>query len=499
MNSTITKKIGAGIFAMFFLGLCITSCVDEDSEEFVAPTGNVNNIQPSTLFTNATNATDPLMLAFRSFSTDAVTYAWDFGDGQGTSTEANPNYTYATGGLYLVKLSTVSSDGLIAEDSAQVSPVFIDFNFTTSDTEVDFENLSTGASMIEWSFGDGESVEWLAEDTEEDADFSPTHIYTSDDIFTATLTATNFLNEDVSISKSIEGLVLSTVPDFTFTTSDLTATFTDNSILAVSYSWDFGDGGSSTEISPTHTYTASGTYDVTLTTTNEAGVSRSITMPVPVGGIEATFAAVVLNGTFDDFQIETGDNADAWDMTPNSNVKFDSDGGAESPSPYRALWNNSDLNGYIDTTYCTNEQPATTSDGAFVAGEATRGAKFSNECRRLYQLVTVEPGVEYTLSIDTRSELEGVNTEIFILNKEITTEVGIDMNLGADLDVDGYVLIDNDFNSSKGSATDNTFTTTTLTFEASSNQIVIYARALNAVDGSSEVFIDNVRLLTPGF
>ena len=44
---------------------------------------------------------------------------------------------------------------------------------------------------------------------------------------------------------------------------------------------------------------------------------------------------LVKNGTCDDFQIETGDNADAWDMTPNSTVKLDTDGGATSPSPYR--------------------------------------------------------------------------------------------------------------------------------------------------------------------
>ena len=41
-------------------------------------------------------------------------------------------------------------------------------------------------------------------------------------------------------------------------------------------SWDFGDGESSTETSPSHTYAADGTYDVTLTATNSGG-SNSVT------------------------------------------------------------------------------------------------------------------------------------------------------------------------------------------------------------------------------
>lgn len=483
----------SSVLALSFVLVGFLSCYDSTYEEFVPPTGNVNNIQPNTLFTTSTNADDNLSVVFRSYSTDAVSYLWDFGDG-GTSTEANPNYTYTTGGLYKVKLTTTSSDGLTAVDSTEVSPMFVNFDFSAVDSEVTFENLTTGAKALVWDFGDGQTVEWSSEeDTEDDPNFSPVHIYASADIFEATLTATNFLGGEVSVNKTISGLVLSTVPNFTFITSSLTAEFTDSSLLAVSHSWDFGDGNTSTEVNPTHTYAARGTYDVTLTTTNEAGVSKSVTKAVPVGGIEPTFAAVVLNGTFDDFQVVTGDNADAWDMTPSETVKLDSDGGAESPSPYFAIWNNTDLNTYIDATYCKDEQPATTSDGSYVNGTKTRGGKFSSTCRRLYQVVTVEPGVEYTFSIDTRSEVAGINTEVFILNTEITTEVGIE---GV---TDAYFNITNDFNPSKGSATENTFTTTTFMFEPSSDKIVIYVRALNAIDSANEVFIDNVKIITPNF
>mgnify|MGYP005991308827 CR=1 FL=1 len=493
----LIKKLNKSIIALFCMFFVLLSCYDSGYEEFVAPTGNVNNIQPNTLFTTSTKASDNLSIVFRSYSTDAASYLWDFGDGN-SSTDANPDYTYAKGGLYNVKLTTTSSDGLVAVDSSSVAPIFVDFNFTMIDSEVTFENLTSGASELEWTFGDGDTIGWDAEDTEDDPDFNPVHIYATADTYQATLTATNFLGAKVSVTKNIEGLVLSTVPDFTFATTDLTVDFTDASILAVSHSWNFGDGNTSTEVNPSHTYATNGTYDVTLTTTNDAGVSKSITIQVPVGGVEATFKAIVQNGTADDFTLETNDNADAWDMTPNSTVK--NNAGETIDSPFKALWSNSDLDGWLkDNCGDDSEQPGSSGDGNKFAGLGDRGVKLNEKCRRLYQVVAVEAGVEYTFTIDSRSEAEGINSEVFILNNEIAGEDVINTEAGRNANADAYYVIDNDFNSSKASSTKDTFTTTTFTFEATSNKVVIYVRALNAVDGSNEVFYDNIDIITPGF
>ena len=486
------KTLKVSIYSLFFMFLGIVSCYDSGFEEFTPPTGNVNNIQPNTLFTSSPKAGDNLSVIFRSYSTDAVSYEWDFGDGN-TSSEANPDYTYTEGGLYNVKLITTSSDGLQAVDSAFVDPIFVDFSYSSVDSQVTFTNTTSGAQSLVWDFSDGNSVEWNTDDTQSDPDFSPVHTYSTAETFNVTLTATTFLGKQVSVTKKVEGLVLAAIPDFTFTTNSLTATFVDASLLAVSHSWDFGDGTTSTDQNPTHTYAELGTYDVTLTITNSAGVPRTITKPVPVGGVRATFKAIVLNGTANDWTTSTGDNADAWDMTPNSTIKDNS--GATVDSPYRAIWYNSDLNSYIDATYCTSEQPGSTSDGNKFGPNAGggRGVKLSNSCRRLYQVVEVEPGVEYGFTIDTRSEAEGINTEVYILNNEITTEVNIEDS------ADGYVNITNDFNSTKSSSSNDTFTTTTFIFKATSTKAVIYVRALNAVDSSNEVFIDNIDIITPGF
>lgn len=353
------------------------------------------------------------------------------------------------------------------------------FNIEQSESnflEYAFTNTSTNATSYEWDFGDGNTS------TEE----SPTHVYGSPAEYTITLTASNDVGLTAEFTKTINILAPVTA-DFAFQVDPddyRTYSFMDASEGAVMLLWEFGDGYQFTGMNPSHTYEEDGEYTVTLTAYSETGNTDVATAKLVVA---QGFVVQVLNGTFDEFTGTTSDNADAWDMTPNSTVK-DNDGN-EIPSPYRELWYNSELNNYIDVTYCTNEQPNSTSDGAFENGSKTRGAKFSANCRRLYQVVRVEQGVEYTFSIDTRSEAEGINTEVFILNTEITTEAGIDASK-SDPAIDAYYDITNDFNTDKSM-----FTTSTFTFTASTNQVVIYVRALNAVDSSNEVFLDNVKII----
>jgi PKD repeat protein len=77
--------------------------------------------------------------------------------------------------------------------------------------------------------------------------------------------------------------------NFTFATSGLAVTFTDTSTdsggAISAHSWTFGDGGTSTATSPSHTYTAAGTYSVTETVTDSVnGHTSSKTSSVTVSG-----------------------------------------------------------------------------------------------------------------------------------------------------------------------------------------------------------------------
>lgn len=209
----------------------------------------------------------------------------------------------------------------------------------------------------------------------------------------------------------------------------------------------------------------------------------------------ATFSAqtnLVLNGTADVHTIDPNDNADAFDMTPPSTLD------ADVASPYRALWNNSNLDSWLnDNCGNSSEQPGSSSDGNWDysagsdMGVITRGVKISSACRRLYQEITVTAGTEYTFSIDSRSEAEGVPSEVFMLNTAIESETDLSSTSSS---VDHYSEITNDFNASKSNATTNNFTTTTFSFTATTNKVVIYVRAPLAINSDNEVFYDNIEL-----
>jgi hypothetical protein len=84
--------------------------------------------------------------------------------------------------------------------------------------------------------------------------------------------------------------------DFSYTTDGLTAAFTDSSTdsdgTVVSWSWDFGDSNTSTAQNPSHTYSADGIYNVTLTVTDDDGAtdatSQDVTVSSGAAGITMT-------------------------------------------------------------------------------------------------------------------------------------------------------------------------------------------------------------------
>jgi PKD repeat protein len=126
-----------------------------------------------------------------------------------------------------------------------------------------------------WDFGDGSSSD----------EQNPTHVYDEIGAYTVGLVASNALGSD-SLSRSSYIVVsVPMAPQAQFSASPtsgpapLTVTFTDESAHApTGWSWDFGDGGSSTEQHPVYTYYAAGTFTVSLTVSNTVGTD---TVAVP--------------------------------------------------------------------------------------------------------------------------------------------------------------------------------------------------------------------------
>lgn len=218
---------------------------------------------------------------------------------------------------------------------------------------------------------------------------------------------------------------------------------------------------------------------------------------------------LVKNGTCDEHGTgamgdtsNTSDNADAWDMTPNSTLN----GGIVSPYRYESTnnpdgWRNDDLETYLEDTYTTDpldmfgvdEQPGSTSSG----NNGTRGVKLYDDAdgepvitestRRLYQrVVGLTIGNDYDFSIDSRSEAAGTPSEVYILNTEITTEAGINANGYTDTSVVTGMDITND---------EDAWVTNTFSFTATTTEVVIYVRSQLSIDKNTEVFYDNISLV----
>jgi PKD repeat protein len=222
---------------------------------------------------------------FSSEGKDAV-FKWDFGDGT-NSTLKNPTHLYTQAGEYTVRLWIAHGGNMIASKPAMINVTeesdYPDLTLNASFTAVpDHGNPPLTVSFVDtsrknepvtydWDFGDGSMHET-----------APNAIHTFTASSTVTLTITGAKSGRTS-SYSHLVVVEDLDTNFIATVSGKTVSFMDYSTgFPTQWYWTFGDGYSSREQNPVHTYAASGTYSVTLSSWNELRKSvKSMVIEVP--------------------------------------------------------------------------------------------------------------------------------------------------------------------------------------------------------------------------
>lgn len=237
---------------------------------------------------------DEFTVDFTNESTNADTYLWNFGDGE-TSTQTNPLHVYDEDGTYTVTLTASSdcgSDTYTVTITILTPPeAFFDADIVEgcAPLTVQFYNESSSNSEdFEWSFPGGSPST--------STDFEPVVTYNNDGSFPVTLTVFNEAGQDVFTAVNFITVFPEPIAEFTQTINGLVVTFNSNGSVGDSYFWTFGDGETSSQTNPVHTYTVGGNYTVTLVVTNDCG-SNSIVQNISLLGLpQATFGASVTSG-----------------------------------------------------------------------------------------------------------------------------------------------------------------------------------------------------------
>ncbi len=255
-----------------------------------------------------TSGNAPVTVSFTDQSTGSPTsWKWTFGDGN-TSAEKNPVHKYNKTGLYSVTLTASNANGsngltktsYIAVSNILNAPVAAFSAAPTSGNElltVSFADQSTGSpTSWKWTFGDGTTS----------AEKNPVHTYNKTGLYSVALTASS-ANGSNALTKTSYIAVsnVSNAPVTAFSASPtsgnapLTVGFTDQSTGSpTSWKWAFGDGNSSTDKNPEHTYNKTGLYSVALTASNANG-SNALTKTSYIAvsnSLAAAFSATPTSG-----------------------------------------------------------------------------------------------------------------------------------------------------------------------------------------------------------
>ena len=224
---------------------------------------------------------------FNTVFQDSGSVIWYFGDGD-SSESINPTHKWSTSGKKVITITMKSAQNSCPKtlyDTITVNPlpmVMININATQNCIYNSFllnANGSSPGAFFTWQFGDNNSSN------------NPivTHKYDSVGFFTIKLFAQNSFGCKDSAQTDVRTFP-KPLSKFDYTPKDtcsgpVTVRFTNQSIGATSYLWDFGNGLQTTITNPTNTYATVGTYPMTLISGNEFGCYDTSSMQYNVYNI----------------------------------------------------------------------------------------------------------------------------------------------------------------------------------------------------------------------
>ncbi len=287
--------------------------------DFFCPTANptpVPNQPPTANAGGPYNGTQNMSVSFngsRSSDSDGSikTYSWNFGDGSSGS-GVMTTHSYSQTGTYNLTLSVTDDAGDSANDTTTVTigagnqaPVArtsgpysaiigaaVQFDASSS-TDADGSIAS-----YSWNFGDGSTGTGV----------KPTHSYSSQGTYNVTLTVTDNDNAVDSVMTNVNINLANQPPiadpgDAYFANDGEAVMFdgrgsSDPDGSIVSYAWNFGDSARSTEMNPSHTYAAAGSYTVSLTVTDNQGLTGTAMTSVTIGSVNMQAPVAQVNGPY---------------------------------------------------------------------------------------------------------------------------------------------------------------------------------------------------------
>ena len=239
---------------------------------------------------------------------DTHTISWNFGD-SGVATGAAVTHTYADNGAYAVTVTVTDDDG--GTDStggtstiANVDPVIVSIAGPVTGAEQEALTWTVTATdagaadthTCSFDFGDGSpAVTGLDTDV--------THAYDDDGVYT--LTVTVYDDDGGSVTDTLT-ITIENGPPVLQTMSvpasadegaavAMSAFATDSPSDTLLYEWDFGDSGTATGDSVTHTWADDGVYTVTVTVYDDDGGSDALTATITVNNVAPSIDSLTVN------------------------------------------------------------------------------------------------------------------------------------------------------------------------------------------------------------